>query len=195
MLATYRWYSPELGRWLSRDPIGYEGGVNLYEYVKGRVVIYLDPRGLESQLLLHQKGMSQHTIDEYINPNNNPDEFAVNGHGSVHSLSDNRTGKMRRMTPEELLEMILSDAVTREKFARSKYVKFYACSVGGGVDSFAEQFYELLKKRNMRKIVKAPTKPIWFFVANQFVTIAESSARDPNVPDLRKPGAWVTFNE
>jgi RHS repeat-associated protein len=26
----YRYYSPELGRWLSRDPIGEEGGVNLY---------------------------------------------------------------------------------------------------------------------------------------------------------------------
>ncbi len=25
----YRWYSPTLGRWLSRDPIGLKGGVNL----------------------------------------------------------------------------------------------------------------------------------------------------------------------
>jgi uncharacterized protein RhaS with RHS repeats len=24
----YRWYSPVLGRWVSRDPIGLEGGVN-----------------------------------------------------------------------------------------------------------------------------------------------------------------------
>jgi RHS repeat-associated protein len=34
-----RYYSPTLGRWLTRDPIGYEGGVNLYEYVMS------DPRG------------------------------------------------------------------------------------------------------------------------------------------------------
>jgi RHS repeat-associated protein len=29
ILCTYRFYDPEEGRWLNRDPIGYEGGVNL----------------------------------------------------------------------------------------------------------------------------------------------------------------------
>ncbi len=46
MLATYRWYSPYLMRWLSRDPIGYDGGTNLYEYVAGRPVKWVDPFGL-----------------------------------------------------------------------------------------------------------------------------------------------------
>jgi RHS repeat-associated protein len=27
---AFRYYSPELGRWLSRDPIGEQGGFNLY---------------------------------------------------------------------------------------------------------------------------------------------------------------------
>ena len=27
-----RWYDPAVGSWLSEDPIGYEGGQNLYEY-------------------------------------------------------------------------------------------------------------------------------------------------------------------
>ena len=35
-----------VGRWLQRDPIGYEGGINLYEYVGGRAVVGLDPMGL-----------------------------------------------------------------------------------------------------------------------------------------------------
>jgi len=30
---NYRYYSPELGRWLSRDPIGENGGFNLYAMV------------------------------------------------------------------------------------------------------------------------------------------------------------------
>ncbi len=38
-------YMPFLGRWLQRDPIGYAGGVNLYEYVGGRVLEFLDPDG------------------------------------------------------------------------------------------------------------------------------------------------------
>ncbi len=40
-----RTYNPVLGRWLQRDPIGYAGGVNLYEYVNGRAVVDFDPSG------------------------------------------------------------------------------------------------------------------------------------------------------
>ncbi len=40
-----RTYSPVLGRWLQRDPIGYAGGINLYEYVGGRAVAAADPEG------------------------------------------------------------------------------------------------------------------------------------------------------
>ena len=32
-LTRYRGYDPHLGRWLSQDPIGLDGGLNLYEYV------------------------------------------------------------------------------------------------------------------------------------------------------------------
>jgi RHS repeat-associated protein len=41
-----RWYSPELGRWLSPDPIGLEGGLNLYEFCGNNPVNYRDPSGL-----------------------------------------------------------------------------------------------------------------------------------------------------
>jgi hypothetical protein len=40
-------YAPNLGRWVSRDPIGYQGGGNnLYEYVGNHPVIAVDPSGL-----------------------------------------------------------------------------------------------------------------------------------------------------
>jgi RHS repeat-associated protein len=41
-----RTYSPELGRWLQRDPLGYVDGVNLYEYESGRPLKWTDPLGL-----------------------------------------------------------------------------------------------------------------------------------------------------
>ena len=44
-----RTYSPFLGRWIQRDPIGYAGGINLYEYVGGKVVVTLDAMGQESR--------------------------------------------------------------------------------------------------------------------------------------------------
>ena len=45
VLAPYRGYDAELGRWLSEDPIGEEGGVNLYGYVGNGVVGRIDPTG------------------------------------------------------------------------------------------------------------------------------------------------------
>jgi len=36
-------------RWFTHDPIGYEGGTNLYEYVGGNPIRYVDPSGLTWQ--------------------------------------------------------------------------------------------------------------------------------------------------
>jgi hypothetical protein len=41
------YYAPEQGRWLTRDPIGEEGGVNLYAYVGNAPVAFIDPLGLK----------------------------------------------------------------------------------------------------------------------------------------------------
>ena len=41
-----RVYHPMLGTWLQRDPIGYDGGINLYEHVRSTPTLYLDPFGL-----------------------------------------------------------------------------------------------------------------------------------------------------
>lgn len=44
----YRFYDPATQRWLNRDPIGEEGGVNLYGYVENDPVNGIDPLGLSS---------------------------------------------------------------------------------------------------------------------------------------------------
>jgi RHS repeat-associated protein len=42
-----RYYAPALGRFLSRDPIGFAGGINLYAYCGGDPVNYEDPGGMD----------------------------------------------------------------------------------------------------------------------------------------------------
>jgi len=41
----YRYYQPESGRWLSRDPVAEEGGLNLYGFIENGPVNYVDPTG------------------------------------------------------------------------------------------------------------------------------------------------------
>jgi len=45
-LTMYRAYDPDLGRWLSRDPKGEDGGLNLYGYVANNPISGTDSYGL-----------------------------------------------------------------------------------------------------------------------------------------------------
>ena len=42
----YRYYSPELGRWINRDPMGEQGGLNLYGFVRNTPLNGIDILGL-----------------------------------------------------------------------------------------------------------------------------------------------------
>ncbi len=44
----YRYYDPQTGRYVTPDPIGLEGGINLFLYVAGNPVRWVDPFGLST---------------------------------------------------------------------------------------------------------------------------------------------------
>jgi RHS repeat-associated protein len=47
-----RFYSPEISRWLNRDPIGEMGGINLYASARNNAIGVVDPLGQNSITLL-----------------------------------------------------------------------------------------------------------------------------------------------
>ena len=52
-----RWYDAETGRWVSKDPIGLSGGLNLYEFNKCDSVNYSDPNGTD--IWIGSRGLHQ----------------------------------------------------------------------------------------------------------------------------------------
>jgi len=47
--VRHRMYSPQLARWLQRDPAGYADGMNLYEYARNNPIRHTDPAGHVAQ--------------------------------------------------------------------------------------------------------------------------------------------------
>jgi len=84
-LAPYRAYNASVGRWLSRDPIGEDGGINLYAYVGNRPVNGVDPLGLE---IIFPAGYDPTPLYNFIkqSPNGQPllDFFNKKGGPDVH---------------------------------------------------------------------------------------------------------------
>ena len=61
-----RWYDAETGRWLSKDPIGLSGGLNLYAFCKNAPILYADVLGLcdDESSWLDKFWENYHDIDQ-----------------------------------------------------------------------------------------------------------------------------------
>ena len=78
----FRFYSPPLGRWLSKDPVGNAGGINIYAFVANRPLQFMDPFGLtfkdlgevfETQPIV----IVDWETDEVISPSGTTDEPTI----------------------------------------------------------------------------------------------------------------------
>ena len=64
----YRYYSPDLGRWISRDPIEEQGGFNLYAFVNNDPVNKFDILGLKCKPKTYPNGQYIFSVDQSFYP-------------------------------------------------------------------------------------------------------------------------------
>lgn len=61
------YYDPTIGRWISRDPIGERGEMNLYGFVHNNAQRFVDPLGLRIYVLAPDVGGLDYThFDDYV---------------------------------------------------------------------------------------------------------------------------------
>jgi len=80
----YRYYQPSTGRWLSRDPLGERGGLNLYGYTENNPVNRTDPTGEISPIIVGGAVFAvvaavAYVVKPVVNVSNNP---GPNGEGA-----------------------------------------------------------------------------------------------------------------
>jgi RHS repeat-associated protein len=61
-------YYAETGRWTTQDPIRFEGGLNLYGYVVGDPINFVDPSGLTAECPTHISGVYSSMVCRIPNP-------------------------------------------------------------------------------------------------------------------------------
>ena len=95
-----RYYDPEAGRFLTRDPLGFTGGINQYLYCASDPVNFNDPYGLLTVIIhglgKHDEGYSKRLAEVLRSQGETVIEYQWPGHLATHDiLVKNLTAQMK----------------------------------------------------------------------------------------------------
>ncbi len=129
-----RSYDPSLGRWLSKDPIGFGGGTpNLYNYVLSDPVNLIDPSGLSDVNLFPP---NERIFQSDFKIRKDPGVFSVGGHGDEFNMYDPSS---KALSSQQVSQMIKSSP---GYFGQA--VQLNSCSTGGSGNGFAQELSNIL---------------------------------------------------
>lgn len=146
--APYRFYGPDIERWLSRDPIEEDGGINLYGYVGNSAVMFMDYLGLDVDVYLFTTvDRASSSSKNWPNPAN---AITVGGHGREGAIGLKRS------------KDIAKEIMNHKKWSGADYTILYACSTGAKNPQgpWAPIAKEIADKTG--KPVYAPDDVLWF---------------------------------
>jgi len=139
-LALYRAYDSDLGRWLSRDPLGEAKRLNLYAYAANDPVNRFDPLGLADICLA---GSDKKLASVARNQKADTGEILVVIHGNKKGSFVKKGKKVTKVDAKELAQQIKE----LDKFKDAKSIRLMSCFTGTG--------------RFPQELANKTGKPVW----------------------------------
>jgi RHS repeat-associated protein len=121
----HRYYDPDAGRFVTQDPVGLNGGINLYRYALNPMR-WIDPLGLQGvNLNLFDEGVSPMQFEGASNAATTAGAYSVAGHGGLDGLLlDENTGE--KMNAGQLAQRIKNDP----NYRKGQPVELFVCHAG-----------------------------------------------------------------
>jgi RHS repeat-associated protein len=187
-MMGHRHYASELGRFISRDPIGFRGGLNLFGTAFGNnPVTFVDPSGLDiwayqsvTQTLsldtVHSGTVDMTTsemqwvryknAETFVNGYNkaaNVEEVIFQGHGSTRSMDPGGLSNLK-MDPldDGKVQLLYAGRPLDIDFTRVKRVRIWSCFSDGGYRSrdYKRQHLARESAEHQRQIKNTPATDV-----------------------------------
>ena len=104
-----RYYDPMEGRFISKDPIGFKGGINLYSYVHNNPLNRVDPRGLSG--CGPGDGWGDWLVPDY--PNGHNFKSCCDTHDDCYGCEGKKAGKSKQDCDRQFCKCLIKKCMSR----------------------------------------------------------------------------------